>query len=295
VIFVSKGFTVLEITEEQFKRFQTLIYKHCGIRLDDRKQLLLRTRLQRRLRQIPMDDVEKYLAIVTRPGGAEEFQSLIDVVTTNETSFFRTQSHFDWFSNVFLPEVHARRGTPGSSRELRLWSAACSNGAEAYSLAFCLHDHRNLVQGIKVKILASDLCVSALDQARTAKYPQRFVDALAPATRKQFFDEVAALPGTSSTAPREYQVRSEFRDQVEWVHHNLMHPLNRPLMDCVFLRNVLIYFDEASKQAVLTNVINQIAPGGYLVVGPSEGIYGLENPLKKINTFLYQKNPNSLR
>jgi chemotaxis protein methyltransferase CheR len=281
---------VIEITEEQFKRFQSLIYKHCGIRLDDRKQLLLRTRLQRRLRQIPMDDVEKYLEIVTRPGGAEEFQSLIDVVTTNETSFFRTQSHFDWLTNVFLPEVHSRRVTPGGSRELRLWSAACSNGAEAYSLSFCLYDHRELVQGMKVKIFASDLCVSALDQARTGKYPQRFVDTLSPSMRKRFFDEVVASANSSPSAPREYQVRSEFRDQVEWIHHNLMHPLHRPPMDCVFLRNVLIYFDDVSKQTVLTNVVNQIAPGGYLVVGPSEGIYGLDNPLKKINTFLYQKN-----
>lgn len=280
---------MLEITEGQFKRFQNLIYKHCGIRLDDRKQLLLRTRLQRRLRQISMDDVEKYLGIVARPGGADELQSLIDVVTTNETSFFRTQSHFDWFSKVYLPEIHARRGTLGGNRELRIWSAACSNGAEAYSLSFCLHDHRVLVKSLKVKIIGSDLCVSALEQARTARYPQRFMDTLPPATRKQFFDEIVASPGASLIAPREYQVRAEFREQVEWIHHNLIHPLQRPPMDCVFLRNVLIYFDEVSKQTVLTNVVNQIVPGGYLVVGPSEGIYGLDNPLKKINTFLYQK------
>jgi chemotaxis protein methyltransferase CheR len=280
---------VLEITADQFKRFQSLIYNHCGIRLDDRKQLLLRTRLQRRLRQISMDDVEKYLAIITRSGGATEFQSLIDVVTTNETSFFRTQSHFDWFSKGFLPEVHSRGATFSGKRELRIWSAACSNGAEAYTLAFCLYEHRALTQGLKVKIIASDLCVTALEQAQAAKYPQRFVDALPPASRNKYFDEVVAAAGAAANAVREYQVRSGFREQVEWVHHNLMHPLNRPPMDCVFLRNVLIYFDEASKQTVLTNVVNQIAPGGYLVVGPSEGIYGLENPLKKINTFLYQK------
>jgi chemotaxis protein methyltransferase CheR len=237
-----------------------------------------------------MDDVEKYLGIVTRPDGTDELQSLIDVVTTNETSFFRTQSHFDWFSKVFLPEVHLQRRTSAGNRELRIWSAACSNGAEAYSLSFCLHDHRALVQGLKVKIIASDLCVAALEQAKMAKYPQRFVDTMPPSTRKQFFEEIVAASSTSPNAPREYQVRPEFRSQVEWVHHNLMHPLQRPLMDCVFLRNVLIYFDDVSKQTVLTNVVNQIVPGGYLVVGPSEGIYGLENPLTKINTFLYQKN-----
>jgi chemotaxis protein methyltransferase CheR len=280
---------VLEITEDQFKRFQALIYKHCGIRLDDRKQLLLRTRLQRRLRQISMDDVEKYLAIITRPGGADEFQSLIDVVTTNETSFFRTQSHFDWFSKEFLPAFGTHRSGSTSKRELRVWSAACSNGAEAYSFVFSLHEHRDLIQGVKAKVIASDVCISAIEQARVAKYPQRFVDVFPPASRKKYFDEVVTPAGTAPNSAREYQVRPEFREQVEWVHHNLMHPLDRPLMDCVFLRNVLIYFDDASKQTVLTNVINQISPGGYLVVGPSEGIYGLENPLKKIKTFLYQK------
>jgi len=282
---------VLTITEAQFKRFQTLIYDQCGIRLDDRKQLLLRTRLQRRLRQIQMDDVEKYLGIVTRPGGTEELQSLIDVVTTNETSFFRTQSHFEWFSKTFLPEIYEKRKTPGASRELRIWSAACSNGAEPYTLVFCLHDQRALIQDIKVKIIASDLCTGALNQARTATYPQRFVDAMTPTVRKQFFVELSLAPGVAATPPREYQVRPAFRDQIEWMYHNLMHPLDRPPMDCVFLRNVLIYFDDQSKQTVLTNVVNRIRPGGYLVVGPSEGIYGLENPLKKISTFLYQKIP----
>ena len=280
---------MLEITAEQFKRFQSLIYKHCGIRLDDRKQLLLRTRLQRRLRQIAIDDVEKYLQIVTRPSGVEEFQALIDVVTTNETSFFRTQSHFDWFTNVFLPDFHSRRGETSGSRELRIWSAACSNGAEAYTLCFCLHDHRSLVQGVKIKIYASDLCVSALAQARSGKYPQRFVDGLPVSMRKKFFEDVPASSLASQSVPREYQVRAEFLGQVEWIHHNLMQPLHRPPMDCIFLRNVLIYFDDASKQTVLTNVANQLATGGYLVVGPSEGIYGLNNPLQKINTFLYQK------
>ncbi len=286
---------MLEITADQFKRFQNLIYKHCGIRLDDRKQLLLRTRLQRRLRQISMDDVEKYFSIITAPGGAAEFQSLIDVVTTNETSFFRTQSHFDWFAQEFLPEFRGRKislSTERSGRatgELRLWSAACSNGAEAYSLAFCLHEQRAQLQGVKVSILASDLCLTALEQAKAGRYPQRFVDGLTPAMRKQFFEDVAIAPGMPLGAPKEFQVRREFREQVEWLHHNLIRPLQRPLMDCVFLRNVLIYFDDASKQTVLTHVINQIAPGGYLVVGPSEGIYGLDNPLKKVKTFLYQK------
>ncbi len=140
---------MLEITADQFKRFQNLIYKHCGIRLDDRKQLLLRTRLQRRLRQISMDDVEKYLSIITGPGGAAEFQSLIDVVTTNETSFFRTAVALRlvcprsfYLSFAVGKSACPQSGLAGATGELRVWSAACSNGAEAYSLAFCLHEQR---------------------------------------------------------------------------------------------------------------------------------------------------------
>lgn len=273
---------MIVLTEEQFKRFQSLIYQHSGIRLDNRKQTLLRSRLQRRLRQIDLDDVDQYYRIVTNPKRKDELQALIDVVTTNETSFFRTESHFEWFSNTYLTDIARQAKRGDRTKTLRLWSAACSVGAEPYTLLFCLHDKRAAMETWTVDLLASDLCTESLGSAKTGQFSKRLIDSLDDGRTKRFFRQTDGIvPG--------YEIRPEFADRIEFFQHNLMKRLDRPPMDCIFLRNVLIYFDEASKQKVLTNMVNALVPGGFLVIGPSEGIFGLENPLTKISTFLYQK------
>lgn len=273
---------VISLTQEQFGKFQSLIYRHSGIRLDDRKQTLLRSRLQRRLRQIDLQDVDEYFRIVTTPNQAKELQALIDVVTTNETSFFRTENHFDWFSETYLPELsqQARRGE--RSKTLRLWSAACSIGAEPYTLLFCLLKKRALLDQWKTEIFGSDLCETSLATAKSGRFSARLIDSLEPNLAKRFFRKVDGVHP-------EYHVREELENQIEFFKHNLMDRLNHPPMDCIFLRNVLIYFDDRSKQQVINNIAQALSPGGYLVIGPSEGIYGLDNPLTKISTFLYQK------
>ena len=278
---------MISVSADQFKRFQSLIYNHSGIRLDDRKHSLLQSRMQRRLRQLKVSDVDEYYRMVTRPGGKDEMQALIDVVTTNETSFFRTQQHFDWFSKVFLPEIIASGRLGKRPKTLRIWSAACSNGAEPYSLLFCLDEKRVSLQDWQVEVMGSDLSLTTLAQARQARYSERLLEPFIGSQKKRYFKESEQSEGM-------FQIRPEFRERVTFFQHNLIKPLNlpamrRPSMDCIFLRNVLIYFDDASKQLVLKNIAQQLAPGGYLVIGPSEGIFGLDNPLNKMSTFLYQK------
>lgn len=273
---------MIELTEEQFKRFQSLIYQHSGIRLDDRKQTLVRSRLQRRLRQIEIDDIDQYYQTVTSDRSGDELQALIDVITTNETSFYRTESHFEWFRDEFLTEV-ARQAKKGQRpKTLRLWSAACSVGAEPYTMLFCLHDRRGSLRDLDIQLLASDLSTDSLAKARRGRFKDRLITGIDPKQAKRFFKKI------DGDVP-EYQIRDEFASQVTFFQHNLIHPLRQPPIDCVFLRNVLIYFDDASKQTVLDHITAAIAPGGYLVIGPSEGIYGLRNPLTKLSTFLYQK------
>ena len=278
---------MITLSESQFDRFQTLIYQHSGIRLDNRKMTLLTSRLNRRLRSLKMESVDDYYALVTRRGETTELQALLDVITTNETSFYRTQPHFDWFSNDFLARCVADVKSGQRERRLRLWSAACSIGAEPYTMAFCLYDQRHRLSNWNVDLLASDLCVTSLETARQGIYAQRLVDSLDEKVIKRFFRRLDTTPPT-------YQVRDAFRSQVDFFHQNLMKPLRREKInagpfDCIFLRNILIYFDESSKQSVLNHVVSALAKGGYLVIGPSEGIFGLENPLEKLSTFLYRK------
>ena len=273
---------MITLTEEQFKRFQALIYKHSGIRLDDRKQTLLRSRLQRRLRKIEMEDVDEYYRMVTTLNRKDELQALIDVVTTNETSFFRTETHFEWFSDSFLMDVVRDAKRNSRRKSLRLWSAACSVGAEPYTLLFCMHEKRAALNSWNIDLMASDLSTDTLATAKSGRFSKRLIDGLDEKLTKRFFREIDGLQP-------EYEVRAEFIGKIDFFQHNLMDRLRKPPMDCIFLRNVLIYFDDQSKQKVIANIADALVPGGYLVIGPSEGIYGLDNPLTKISTFLYQK------
>lgn len=270
------------LTEEQFTRFGRLIYELSGIRLDDRKVTLLSSRLQRRLRALQMTDPEDYFRYATSRAGRDELNELLDVVTTNETSFFRTEPHFDWFTGTFIEELHSQHRLGKRRPSLRIWSAACSIGAEPYSLAFCISEKRFRLVDWKTSILATDLSDTALQAAREAKYKQRMIDGVPEAKVTRYFRK-------TDDVPPEYQLRDEYRQMVQFRRHNLMEPIADPPFDCIFLRNVLIYFDNESKQTVLTNIAGALVPGGYLVIGPSEGIYGLENPLRKLSTFLYQK------
>ncbi len=272
----------MRLTSEQFDRFGRLIYQLSGIRLDDRKVTLLSSRLQRRLRAMEMTDADEYFRFATSRAGKAELDEMLDVVTTNETSFYRTEPHFDWFSGIFLEELHASHRLGNRKPTLRVWSAACSIGAEPYSLAFCIAEKRFRLVDWKTTILATDLSETSLETARAAKYKQRMIDGVPADKLNRYFRR-------TDDVPAEYQLRSEYREMVTFRRHNLMDAMNQPPFDCVFLRNVLIYFDDESKQTVLSHIAASIAPGGYLVIGPSEGIYGLENPLKKLSTFLYQK------
>jgi len=194
---------LITLTDEQFKRFQALIYKHSGIRLDDRKQTLLRSRLQRRLRQIDMDDVDEYYRIVTTPRRKDELQALIDVVTTNETSFYRTETHFQWFSDIFLTEAirDAKKGQ--RTKVLRVWSAACSVGAEPYTFLFCLHEKRAAMDSWEINILAADLSTDSLAKAQSGRFTKRLIDGLDAKQTKRFFREIEGFQP-------EYQIPDEF-------------------------------------------------------------------------------------
>lgn len=271
----------------QFSRLQELIYANSGIRLDDRKVTLLTSRLKRRLRATGIEDAESYLKLVTSRDGRLELSRLLDAVTTNETSFFRTESHFIWFAETLIPELVEERNRRRRPASLKVWSAACANGAEPYSIAFCLHQCRHRLAGWDTKIFASDLSESSIEEAREGRFRGRMIDNLSPEHRKKYFTADDENPATLI-------VREPFRSMVEFQTHNLMEPLNvEEQFDCVFLRNVLIYFDEASKRRVLDNLLRNIVDGGYLVVGPSEGVYGMHRPLLKLSTFLYQKEVSS--
>ena len=269
------------LSERQFDRFRDLIYRRSGIRVDASKITLVSNRIRRRLRAGAFPDFDTYYKHLTSSRDAGELEHFLDAITTNETHFFRTEAHFDWFRGEFLSEVIGRQRQGEREPKLRIWSAACSTGEEAYSLAICLAENSLRLRGWDSSIVGTDISEAALTRARSAVYQARSLEEVSPTRLRRYFD---ALPDGKS-----WRVRPAVRDLVEFRRHNLMEPLGLPPFDCIFLRNVLIYFDRESKGAVIRNLTNALVGGGYLVVGPSEGIYDMLEPLVKHGTSVYRK------
>jgi chemotaxis protein methyltransferase CheR len=269
------------LSPPQFDRFRDFIYRQSGIRMDATKITLVSNRIRRRLRAGDFADFDTYYKYLTSPQGAGELEQFLDAITTNETHFFRTPAHFEWFKGDFLTDEILRQRRGERQASLRVWSAACSTGEEPYSLAICAAENALRLKDWKISVVGTDISEAALKEARQAVYQQRSLEEVTSVQLKRYFDALADGQG--------WQVRPAVKEMVEFRRQNIMEPLRLPPFDCIFIRNVLIYFDRDSKQVVIRNLIGALARGGYLVVGPSEGIYDMLDPLVKKATYLYQK------
>jgi chemotaxis protein methyltransferase CheR len=269
------------LTQSQFARFRDFIYRQCGIRIDDKKVSLLSNRIRRRLKAGNFDNFDVYYRFLTSSAGGKELGGFLDAITTNETFFFRTAKHFEWLSSELVTEMIAEQRSGKRSKSLRFWSAGCATGAEPYTIAISLAENMYRLRDWSLTILGTDLSEEALSEARVGRFKSRSLAAVSDKQRQRYFQHLPELDV--------WQVRPELQKMVEFKRQNLMQPLSEPAFDCVFIRNVLIYFDNDSKRVVIENLVKALAPGGYLVVGPSEGIYDMLAPLTKISPFLYQK------
>lgn len=269
------------LTPEQFSRFQRFIYRETGIHMQEGKITLLSNRIRRRLREHRLESFEVYYELLTTQRLPGELEHFIDAVTTNETHFFRTASHFEWFGGSFIDDLVARAGAGRQDRTLRVWSAACSSGEELYSAAICLAEATDRLAGWQYSLLGTDISEAMLAAACRATYPRRAVEQVSDTRLRRHF---TAAPGGE-----EWTVRQPLRDWCTFRRHNLLEPLRGPRQDCIFVRNVMIYFDRDSKAVAVQNLLAALAPGGYLVVGPADGLYDLLGGLEKRSTFLFQK------
>ena len=278
--------SIPQLEPTEFEKFRSFIYENSGIRIGQRKVSLLSNRIRRRLKACGCEDFKTYYRFLTSPNGTGEMEYFLDAITTNETSFYRTPAHFQWLESTLIPEVIAAKRRGERPASLRFWSAACANGAEPYSIAISMAESRFRLQDWSIKILGTDISEQEINQARLAEFKSRALEAVPDRKMRRYFQQ---------SGDDRWQLKPGIRSAVEFGKHNLMLPIERPPFDCVFLCNVLIYFDQPSKQQVIQNIINAMVDGGYLVVGPSEGIFDMLRPLKKISTLLYQKDQDSPR
>ena len=203
-----------ELNPDEFTRFQEFIYTMSGIRVPETKRSLLSSRIRRRLKGTEFDGYRAYLQHLKSPRGTDEIPRFLDEVTTNETFFFRTEKHFEWFSTQFLSGVVRDANQGLQSKSLRIWSAACSTGEEPYSLAICLTENQLRLRDWDLKIIGTDISPNALRQARQGIYKLRAVEGVNDKRRRRYFTR----QGDDST----WQVRPGIQDMVEFHQHNLM-------------------------------------------------------------------------
>ena len=267
---LSSDFVIKPITDREFLLFQTLIHNHAGIHLGPAKKALLVGRLTRRLRELGLTTFRAYYDRVTDGSDPVEQVRMLDSICTNETRFFRERRQFEFLAERVFPEWEKEAAAGLRSRQLRVWSTACSTGEEPYSLAMVLLD-RFPPASWSVRILATDLSTRALARAREAVWPIEKSRDIPPHYLKAYM-----LRGNRSQEGR-MKAGQEIRSVVEFARVNLndtSYPVSGPF-DVIFCRNVLIYFDAACKVRVVNRLLDALAPGGYLLVGHAESLNGL--------------------
>ena len=263
-----------QLSDGEFLQFQGLLKRLAGIHLSPAKKALICGRLGKRLKHHGLANYGEYFRLLTGAHEAGELQIAIDLLTTNETYFFREPKHFDFLRERILPSR-----TPGSP--FRVWSAACSSGEEPYSLAMLLAER---LGGAPWEIVASDLSTRVLEKARSGLYPMERARNVPEAYLKSY-----CLKGTGQYAGNLLIERS-LRERVRFLQVNLNEPLPRlGEFDLIFLRNVMIYFEPETKRKVVERLIPALKPGGHLLIGHSETLNGVTEGLRSVSPSIYRK------
>lgn len=265
----------IALLDPEFDAFRALLYDKAGILLAPTKKHLVSGRLGQRLRAHGLSSFDAYYRLLTGGRQPDEMQRMLDLLTTHETYFFREPRHFSYFADVVLPAL-----APGAP--LRVWSAASSSGEEAWSLAMVLMDR--LGKSATWEILASDISRSVLAQAKSGIYPTARLDGLPREYLARY-----CLRGVDSKAGT-IRIAPPLRSHVHFAQINLNAPLTAVgEFEVIFLRNVLIYFDAATKRAVVDRLLQQLRPGGWLFVGHSETLSDFNSQLRLECPAVYRK------
>ena len=276
--------TVSRLSDRHFRALAELVEAEVGIKLPAGKRIMLEGRLQKRVRTLNYSDINEYVDCLFDEEHFEtELIHLIDCVTTNKTDFFREPTHFGFMRNVAVPDLLGRKAR--GSRPLKIWSAACSTGMEAYTIAMVLDDMIMTGAKFQFSVLGTDISTGVLHAAEAGIYtPEMIAPVPAEMARRYFLS-------SKDPAREEVRVVPRLRRCANFMRMNLMddvYPVDRDV-DIVFCRNVLIYFDKPTQQKVVEQLCTHLRPGGYFIVGHSESMIHNES------TVLQQVQPTIFR
>ena len=275
-------------SDAAYRYLAELVYRHSRIRLGPDRQSLVAGRLIRRLHALGCRDFDAYCDLFRSSSADDEVGILIDLLTTNHTHFFREPAHFEFLASDVLPTLARRSASDG--RECRVWCAAAASGEEAYSLAIVLAECARAAPGLSWRVHASDISRRMLDRCRLAVYDAGRVRLPDPTWLPRYFRR-----GFGEREGR-YRVKPDLRRHVGIAHINLFQPeYDVPsVLDVVFCRNVMIYFDADSRQELVQRLFDQLAPGGHLFVGHAESLLGLRHGFENVRPGVYRRPERSL-
>ncbi len=234
----------------------------------DRRTHLLNT-ISARSKQSLLDEAS-YLQRVLSPIGEIEFMALIDSLTINETTFYRNVPQMNLFSRVAVPEIVARKRNDKGQKRLNVWSAACSTGQEAYTLAILAYEALRFTPAWDVRVFATDISPTVVDVARRGVYPKARLDTMPPEILKRYFDDLGET----------IKVKDVLRQMTTFQTQNLRDPFSAMNYDVIFCRNVMIYFSREDQARLAQRFRDRLMPGGFLFIGHSESLQGLNVDLQ---------------
>lgn len=269
------------MTDDDFDKLSKFVYQQSGIKMPPIKRIMLQSRLQKRLRELKIESFKAYVDFVFSPEGQKnEIIHMLDVVSTNKTDFYREPVHFDFLKGTVLPEFITK-----SNKTFKVWSAGCSSGEEPYTIAITLNEFKNNNTGFNYSILGTDISTQILQKAALAIYKEERIANIPLELKKKYFLK------SKDRENKTVRVIKDLRNTVRYQRLNFMDPAyNIPdVFDIIFCRNVLIYFNRETQAEVIMKLCQKIKSGGYLVIGHSESIIGLDLPLKQIKPTIYKR------
>ena len=279
----------VQLSDAEMKLLQALVYQECGMYFDSRRAHFLQDRLQRRLRECRLDSFYSYYRLLISEEGKQELSRLLENLTVNETSFFRNKAQLDLFHKHVLDEILRRKQEKGEF-SLRMWSAGCSTGQEAYTMAMltcdalsyhCLRNPNGheppspkplVAMPWRLEILASDISYTVLRAGQEGIYSETQMASVDYSYRLRYFDKVGDR----------YAVKKALKELVHFDFHNLKTEYLPQHNDVIFCRNVMMYFDEAEQKRLVEKFARCLNPGGYLFVGHAETLLGLTDKFNMI-------------
>ncbi len=273
-----------DITDNEFELLKGLIYNQTGICLDDCKKAFLASRLRKRLASLHLNSFREYYNyLIGHPRGQKEMMQMISLITTGKTEFFREEEHFKFLTTNVFPYFLKRTIANQRRPELYIWSAGCSTGEEAYSLAMVTNDFFNVYPYWQIEILATDIDIEALNKAKAGIYTEKEISSLPLTYRKRYFHKIE---------PQKFKANDTLRRLITFKYLNLS---TAPFyfgrkFDVIFCRNVIIYLHPEIKKKIIQGFYTTLADDGFLFLGHSESLLSLDRGLFSLVTpSIYQK------